>query len=94
MATDDDDEMAMVDVFLVEDERPGGGEGGEEEGPQPLPPPLSPVMSLPQDREARDDDGSWRTTMRAVGAEGAAAAAAEVAVRVAVGTAVLAAVGG
>ena len=52
-------------------------------------------MSLPQDREARDDDGSWRTTMRAVGAEGAAAAAAaEVAVRVAVGTAVLAAVGG
>ena len=45
-------------------------------------------MSLPQDREARDDDGSWRTTMRAVGAEGAAAA--EVAVRVAV----LAAVGG
>ena len=32
--------------------------------------------------------------MRAVGAEGAAAAAAEVAVRVVVGTAVLAAVGG
>ena len=82
----------MVDVFLVEDERPGGGEGGEEEGPQSLPPPLSPVMSLPQDREARDDDGSWRTTMRAVGAEGAAAA--EVAGRVVVGTAVLAAVGG
>ena len=44
-----------------------GARGGRRRGHGPrrdIPP------SLPRDRDARDHDGSWRTTMRAVGARG------------------------
>jgi hypothetical protein len=71
-ASDNNEEMVMADIFRFEDEQPGG----EEEGTQPTLPPLpqrrfSPV---PRDRNAPDNDGSWRTTMRVLGAEGAAVA--------------------
>jgi hypothetical protein len=45
---DDDDKMAMAEVFLLEDERPGGDEGGEEEAPPPSLPLRRPSFVTPR----------------------------------------------
>ncbi len=46
--------MAMADVFLLEDERPAGGEGGEEEAPTAV---SALATSLPRDPTMRSSSG-------------------------------------
>ena len=57
VVADDDDEMAMADVFLLEDERPGGVEEGEEEAPDAV---SALATFLPRDTAMRFSSGGGR----------------------------------
>ena len=57
VVADDDDEMAMADVFLLEDERPGGVEEGEEEAPDAV---FALATFLPRDTAMRFSSGGGR----------------------------------
>ena len=57
MVADDEYEMAMADVFLLKDERPGGVEEGEEEAPDAV---SALATSLPRDPTMRSSSGGGR----------------------------------